>query len=126
MVTNLCLFSALLLGILYLFFGAFHLVFATVYGFELWQIGLSFCGLLVGMLLAVLSDPLWHKNFSRLVANYSKETGRPESAEPEFRLPPAIAGAPLTAIGLLIFAWTARSGIHWIGPIIGSAVFGSG
>ncbi|KAH8773952.1 hypothetical protein BGZ57DRAFT_894086 [Hyaloscypha finlandica] len=31
---NLCLHSAVLLGILYLFFGAFHLVFATNHGFK--------------------------------------------------------------------------------------------
>lgn len=48
MCLNLCLFSAVLLGILYLFFGAFELVFTENHGFNLWQVGLSFLGLLVG------------------------------------------------------------------------------
>ena len=48
---NLCLFSSILLGILYLFFGAFNLVFTEVYGFDLHQVGLSFVGLLIGMVL---------------------------------------------------------------------------
>ena len=53
MVLNLCLFSALLLGVLYLFFGAFQIVFAKNHGFALWQVGLSFTGLLVGELVAI-------------------------------------------------------------------------
>ena len=35
MVLNLCLFSAILLGVLYLFFGAFEIVFTNNHGFEL-------------------------------------------------------------------------------------------
>jgi hypothetical protein len=48
MCTCLCLYSALLLGILYLFFGAFPLVFSTNHNFKEWQIGLTFLGLIVG------------------------------------------------------------------------------
>jgi MFS family permease len=40
----LCTFSAVILGILYLFFEAFPLVFGGVYGFSLQQSGLSFIG----------------------------------------------------------------------------------
>ena len=59
MCLNLCIFSAILLGVLYLFFGAFNLVFSNNHGFELWQIGLSFLGLLVGLLGGILTDPLY-------------------------------------------------------------------
>ena len=126
MITNLCIFSSILLGILYLFFGAFDLVFSKVYGFNLWQVGLSFCGILFGMLVAMATDPVWHKNHRRLVKNHEKATGNMGGSEPEFRLPPAIAGAPLTVIGLFWFAWTIYSSVHWIVPIIGSAFFGCG
>lgn len=126
MVSNLCLFSSILLGILYLFFGAFNLVFSAVYKFNLWQVGMSFLGLSVGMVVAILSDPLWHKNYERLVRNYQKATGISDGSEPEFRLPPAIGGAPLTVIGLFWFAWTLYSSVHWIVPIVGSAFFGCG
>ena len=57
MCLNLCLFSAILLGILYLFFGAFNIVFANNHDFELWQIGLSFLGILIGMLVGIATDP---------------------------------------------------------------------
>lgn len=80
MVLSLCLLSAILLGILYIFFGvglqtshkkslkltfmtmeAFELVFADIYGFNLLQAGLTFLGIFVGMILGVLCDPLWRK-----------------------------------------------------------------
>ncbi|KAK2762839.1 hypothetical protein FQN54_001014 [Arachnomyces sp. PD_36] len=124
MCLNLCIFSAILLGIIYLFFGAFQLVFSEIYGFSLWQRGLSFLGLLVGMLCAISTDPLWRRNYSRLVHKYEKSN--PGVFEPEWRLPPAIAGGPLVSIGLLIFAWTIYPHVHWIAPIIGSALFGAG
>lgn len=54
----LCLFCAFVLGVLYLFFGAFNLVFTHNHDFNLWQVGLSFLGILVGMLIGIGSDPL--------------------------------------------------------------------
>lgn len=126
MVLNLCLFSALLLGVLYLFFGAFEIVFTNNHGFELWQIGLSFTGLLVGQLAAICSDPLWHRNYLRLIRKKEEEDGEPGGSEPEYRLPPAIAGGILVPLGLFWFAWTTYASIHWIVPIIGSAIFAAG
>lgn len=82
---NLCLFSAILLGILYLFFGAFSLVFVKNHDFNLGEVGLSFLGILIGMIGAVLSDPLWHKNYIRLVKNREKAGGEPGGSEPEYR-----------------------------------------
>ncbi|KAK2782433.1 hypothetical protein FQN53_009771 [Emmonsiellopsis sp. PD_33] len=126
MCLNLCIFSAILLGILYLFFGAFGLVFSTLYSFSLSEIGLSFMGLFVGMMLAIASDPLWRKNYARLTRKREEKVGRVGEFEPEWRLPPAIAGAPLVTIGLFIFAWTSFKHVHWIGPIIGTVLFGAG
>lgn len=54
----LCLYSAVLLGTLYLFFGAFALVFTNNHNFELYQVGMSFLGILIGMVAAILSNPL--------------------------------------------------------------------
>lgn len=145
----LCIFSAILLGILYLFFGAFQLVFSEVYGLVIWQRGLCFLGLFVGMVIAILSDPIWRRNYVRLERNHEKATKMLDDFQPEWRLPPgkfanklfrcqgskktmanfdgiAILGGPLVTIGLFIFAWTIYSNVHWIAPIIGSAVFGAG
>jgi len=80
MCLNLCLLSAILLGILYLFFGvrinwtqhvhskcscvqqAFALIFENNHGFNQWQTGLTFLGIFVGMVVGVNCDPLWRKN----------------------------------------------------------------
>ncbi|OQE09887.1 hypothetical protein PENVUL_c005G04071 [Penicillium vulpinum] len=122
----LCIFSAVLLGILYLFFGAFQLVFDEVYGLVLWQRGLCFLGMFVGMVIAILSDPIWRRNYVRLERNHEKATNKIDDFQPEWRLPPAILGGPLVTIGLFVFAWTIYPNVHWIVPIIGSAIFGAG
>lgn len=125
----LCLYSSLLLGILYLFFGAFPLVFRNNHGFELWQIGLTFLGLMVGTVAGVLSNPLWHKNYLRLVARSKAAHGdseQPFKPDPELRLPPAIFGSILVPIGLFWFGWTTYPSVHWIVPIIGSVFFSAG
>lgn len=92
MCLNLCIFSAILLGIIYLFFGAFQLVFASVYGMTLWQRGLCFLGLFVGMALAIMTDPLWRRNYARLERGHQKTVvGMVDGVEeflPEWRLPP--------------------------------------
>ena len=100
MCLNLCLFSAILLGVLYLWFGAFELVFEKNYGFELWQVGLTYLGIFIGILIAIASGVLWRRHYLRLVQDREKRGGDPGGSEPEYRLPPAIAGGILVPIGL--------------------------
>ncbi|GAB0136145.1 hypothetical protein EsDP_00004457 [Epichloe bromicola] len=126
MCLNLCLFSAILLGILYLFFGAFPLVFGTNHGFNAWQVGMSFTGILAGMILGTMTDPLWHRIRSRLVAKLEAETGVQGASEPEFRLPPAIMGSFLVPAGIFMFGWSTFPWIHWVVPMVGSCIFAIG
>lgn len=97
---NLCLLSAILLGILYLFFGAFPLVFGNNHGFTLSQTGLAFLGLLVGMLTGVSSDPIWRRVYGRLVRQREEQGGQAGGSEPEFRLASTIVGAWVVPIAL--------------------------
>ncbi|PVH81274.1 multidrug resistance protein [Cadophora sp. DSE1049] len=127
MCSCLCLFSALLLGILYLFFGAFPLVFRVNHGFNLWETGLTFLGLMVGMLIGLSTNPIWHRNYIRLVSRSKIAADREQlKPDPEFRLPPAIAGVFCIPVGIFWFGWTTYSSVHWIVPIIGSIFFGLG
>ncbi|KAJ5372858.1 hypothetical protein N7517_004864 [Penicillium concentricum] len=137
----LCLYTAVIIGTLYLFFGAFPLVFSNLYGFNLWQIGLTFLGQLIGTLLGVCLNPLWGWNLHRLVRKHSPDG---KAIIPEYRLPPAILGAPLITIGLFWFGWSSSASVstefsfpsryltdipmqvHWIMPIMGSVFFGLG
>ena len=88
------------MGILYLFFGAFALVFQKNHGFSVAQTGMSFLGLLVGMLTGIASDPLWSKCYVRLVRQREQQGGEPGGSEPEFRLPSTMAGAFVVPIAL--------------------------
>ncbi|KAE8154970.1 efflux pump antibiotic resistance protein [Aspergillus avenaceus] len=126
MCLNLCIFSALVLGIIYLFFGAFDLVFGNVYGMSLWQCGCCFLGMLVGMMIAVATDPIWRRVYKHLEKQHRERGDSTEKFLPEWRLPPAVAGAPAVTVGLFIFAWTIYPDVHWIAPIIGSSLFGFG
>ncbi|KAG7286124.1 hypothetical protein NEMBOFW57_008427 [Staphylotrichum longicolle] len=125
MAVVLNVYTAILLGLLYLFFGAFPLIFRTNHGFNLWQVGLTFMGLLVAMIIACLSTPFWTKLRHNMVQKRFRETGVLKD-EPEDQLPPVIFGAPLITGGLFWFGFTTYPEVHWIVPIIGSGVFGLG
>ncbi|KXT11169.1 hypothetical protein AC579_6867 [Pseudocercospora musae] len=81
------------------FFGAFAVVFQNNHGF-------NEC-IFVGMLAGVSCDPLWRKNYIRLVENNSGVS------EPEFRLAPTILGALIVPVSLFV-------------PIVFSIFFGLG
>lgn len=115
------LYSAVLLGILYLFFGTLPLIFRTNHDMNLWQAGLTFLGIITGMCMATASSPIWSQIRERLLDKHELE-----GSEPEYRLPPAILGGALIPIGLFWFGWTTYSSVHWIVPVIGSAAFGCG
>ena len=123
---NLCLHSAVLLGILYLFFGAFHLVFATNHGFNLWQVSLTFLGMAIGILCGVATTPYWQRH-CLLSMRKGQRTGSVDGeAEPDCRLPQVMVGAVLVPICLFFFGFTTYSSAHWIVPIIASGVFRMG
>ncbi|KAL4913062.1 MFS general substrate transporter [Aspergillus aurantiobrunneus] len=116
-------YSAILLGMLYLFTQAFPHLFETTYGFNGWQVGLTFLGIIVGMIVAGTSIPLWY----RLTGGLSNIQGDENcEATPEHRLVPAIPGSVLIPAGLFWFGWTMSPNIHWLVPVFGSAIFGCG
>lgn len=123
------IYSALILGILYLFFGAFPLVFEGVYGLNLWQTGLTFLGMLLGMCAGALTSGVWGRVRLGLIARDARRRGvgvGEGKSEPEYRLPSVMVGSALVTTGLFWFAWTTFSWVHWIVPIIGSFIFGVG
>ncbi|CAO1613765.1 unnamed protein product [Parajaminaea phylloscopi] len=120
MLLILCIWSALLLGILYLLFEAFPIVFTEGHGFKIWQTGLAFLGQAVGNILALLTMPLWARRYKRAAEAHGGK------APPEARLPMTMVGAFCTVIGLFIFAFTSYPHVHWIAPILGTLPFGAG
>lgn len=119
----LAVYAGILLGTLYLFFGAFPLVFHEAYGMNAWQIGLTFTGMAAGMCIATLCSPLLDSWRLLLIQSSHPVSG---TGEPEYRLLPGIVGSLMVPIGLFLFSWTSITRIHWIVPIIGSSLFGCG
>ncbi|KIP10638.1 hypothetical protein PHLGIDRAFT_22099 [Phlebiopsis gigantea 11061_1 CR5-6] len=114
------LWSALLLGILYLTFQAFPIIFGTVHGFAIQFVGMSFLGIGIGMVIGLLCQPLFNRRMRRLTLEHK---GHPP---PETRLFSAMIGGVMVPVSLFWLAFTTYRKLHWIAPIIASVPFGTG
>ncbi|KAI1777657.1 benomyl/methotrexate resistance protein [Hypoxylon cercidicola] len=110
------LYSALLYGVLFLWFESFPLVFGEIYGFAPGEQGLAFLGIFVGALVTVPFFLLWIRY--GIVPKFAQPVFKQEMV-----LPPLFVGAFSLPICLFWYGWTARSSVHWILPIIGSGFF---
>ncbi|EIN05659.1 MFS general substrate transporter [Punctularia strigosozonata HHB-11173 SS5] len=115
------LWCALILGVLYLAFQAFPIIFEQNHGFSPQETGLSFLGIGLGMFMALASQPYWNRWAKRRAV--TKYGG---AAPPEERLIMGMAGAVITPISLFWLAFTTYKSVHWIVPIIASVPFGIG
>jgi DHA1 family multidrug resistance protein-like MFS transporter len=111
------LYTGYFYGVFYTFFEVFPLVFPPLYGFNLGQTGLAFLSCLVGVIIAISAYTAYLQFY--LVPDNLKNGFR----EQEHRLVPAIFGSFLITIGQFVFAWTARTSIHWVVPLIGVGIF---
>jgi hypothetical protein len=109
-------YMAILYGTIYMFLGAFSIVYEQERGWDAGTGGLSFLGLAVGMLCGLAYTILDNKRYAKLGT----------SATPESRLPPGMVGALALPIGMFAFAWTNSPDIHWAVSIVLSAPFGFG
>ncbi|KAF2634358.1 MFS general substrate transporter [Massarina eburnea CBS 473.64] len=115
------IYMSFIYGILYLFLTAYSLVFQGKYGFSAGVSGLCYFGMVVGEVIAFLVVFFDNPRYARkLEANNNIPV-------PEWRLPVAIAGAPLFAAGLFWFGWTGYTGnIPWIVPVLSGLFTGFG
>jgi hypothetical protein len=98
------------------------LIYTGLRGWSGGVTGLSFVGIGVGTMIAIISEPLARK----LVNAHRKdpETGR---AIPEASASLVCIGALLCPVGQLWFSWTSVPiTIHWIWPILAGVPFGAG
>lgn len=114
MLTLLCIYSGLLLSLLYLFFVSYPYVFETVYTFDTAQVALAFLGLITGALCAAPTVLLNKK--------YIVKQSSIKPYQPEMQLPQTIFAAVIIPIGLFIFGWASTPHTHWIGPIFGGSL----
>jgi multidrug resistance protein len=133
------LYIAVIYGTLYVLFTTYTFVFRDTYGFSASSVGLMYLGTGVGMMfglafLIVTSD----RTVKRLTKRHE------ELYKPEYRLPPLIWSAWVLPAGLFVYGWSVQykvcrivwfpvivkqadqHQIHWIVPLIGTALFGGG
>jgi MFS transporter, DHA1 family, multidrug resistance protein len=113
------LYSALIYGIYYSFFEVFPLVYPVYYGFSIGMIGVVFTCVLVACIFGVI---IYYSYLYFLLIPDVKANGLRAQ---ESRLVPALFACFGPTISLFLFAWTARTGIHWIVPTIGITLYGA-
>jgi hypothetical protein len=103
------------------FLGSYNYVFQSVYHFNQKEIGLTFIGILVGFIFAVMTFGIFDATLYRKAS--VKANGHPA---PEHRLYAAMLGSIMLPIGLFWFAWAPNKDVHWIVPVLAGVPFGWG
>jgi DHA1 family multidrug resistance protein-like MFS transporter len=115
------IYMSFIYGLIYLFLGAYPIVFQKVHGMNEGVGGLPFIGLIIGQLcggVSIMIDQVQYKK--KLAKNHGVQI-------PEWRLPPVIVGAIAFAVGLFWFGWTGYTNkIHWMAPTASGVVTGFG
>lgn len=111
------LYTALIYGTYYSFFEVFALVYPPLYGFNIGETGVVFTCIVVGCVIAmaIYGSYLYYL----LIPSILKDGLQAQ----EWRLRPALLACFGPTIGLFIFAWTARSDVHWIASVIGITIY---
>lgn len=116
------LYTSIVYGILYLLFTTFTFVFEGQYGFSSGIVGLTYLGVGIGSLAALLVLGTG----SDKVIKYHQKKGH--TIKPEHRIPMflTLPGAISMPCGLFIYGWTTQYKVHWIVPLIGTVFIGYG
>jgi MFS family permease len=116
----LSIYMAIIYGTLYMMFAAFPIVYQEDRGWSPGVGGLSFIGVMVGEIIAVMYSIWDNKRYQKVEAKHDGH------APPEARLPPTMLGSAFLPLGLFWFAWTNSPSVHWSVSIIATAPFGFG
>ncbi|KAG4417023.1 hypothetical protein IFR04_009864 [Cadophora malorum] len=121
LVSFLSIYTGFSFAMMFSFFGSYNYVFQSVYGFNQKEIGLTFLGILVGFLFAVMSFGIFDATL------YTKASIKANhNPAPEHRLYAAMLGSIMLPIGLFWFAWAPGKDVHWIVPVLAGVPFGWG
>ncbi|KAJ9483236.1 hypothetical protein VN97_g10174 [Penicillium thymicola] len=99
--------------VVFVFYASYPLVLVRVYQFTPYQVGLAFIPLMIGSLLAL-----------PIILVVMKRRQKISNPQPEDSLPAASIAGILLPVSLFWLAWTARTNIHWICPLIAGAFYG--
>ncbi|KAJ5712709.1 multidrug resistance protein [Penicillium malachiteum] len=111
----LCIYVAIVYTIMFILFTTFTTVFEGQYGIPTSTSGLVYLGWVIG---SIIGKATYTTVSNRFVArSIAKGTFKPED-----RLPLMVPGGLLLPRGLIWYGWSAQAEVHWIVPIIGTAV----
>ena len=118
-VLTLSLLSGFTDALMFIFIQSFSLVYEQ-WGFSTVALGLSFLPILIGYAIA------WASFIPVIRRNIKERQMKPgdDRAEYESRLWWLLYTAPSLPIGLIGFAWTSLSHVHWVGTMFFSALVG--
>lgn len=106
----------------FIFLATLPTVFKEKYAFSTSTVGLVYAGLMAGFAAGVaLSATV----MDRLAMRRSEREGG-GGHKPENRLVPIVYASPLIPAGLLLYGWSLQAGLHFVVPIVGSALVGAG
>ncbi|PWY72989.1 putative bicyclomycin resistance protein [Aspergillus heteromorphus CBS 117.55] len=115
------LYMSFIYGLVYALLEAYPYVFESVHGMNPGESGLTFIGLIIGQILACGFIVSQNGVYVR------KLTANKKILIPEWRLSPAIIGAPVFTAGIFWFSWTVfTSSIHWMVPTSAGVLIGFG
>ncbi|TEY46284.1 hypothetical protein BOTCAL_0317g00040 [Botryotinia calthae] len=111
-------FTALVYGISYVILTTLTPILEDNYGLGQGPVGLAFLGRAAGNVIAML---LYAMVSDRYIKYKKSQEGH---LKPKHRLPLMLLGAIVLPIGLFLYGWSAEKHVHWIVPIIGTAIVG--
>ncbi|KAI1267868.1 polyamine transporter 3 [Xylariaceae sp. FL1019] len=115
-------YVAVAYGAQYLLFTTFVFVFQENYGFTEQATGLIYIAPAVGQ----VAGNITFSQIADLLVRRRVERG--EEAKPEHRLSPymTVPGGFFLSAGLFLYGWTVQYHLHWIVPLVGTALVGFG
>ncbi|KAF3398113.1 Polyamine transporter 3 [Penicillium rolfsii] len=114
------IYVSLAWSMVFFYFQAYPIIFKGTYGFDVAMTSLTYLPMGVGAasscLFALYYDMIFQK---------AKKLGKRWASGPEYhRLPLSCTAGPLLAISMFWLAWSAKSSIHWIVPVLSGLIFG--
>ncbi|KZP16134.1 MFS general substrate transporter [Athelia psychrophila] len=111
------LFANVFIGLVYLQFEAFPLVFNDIYHFNLGVGSLPFAAFVVSGSFTYTFYVLYNRY------HMEPRMARNPNLAPEARLEIGLMASIFIPISLFIFGWASRASVHWIVPVIAAALY---
>lgn len=121
-VMSMCIYTAILYGLLYVLFTTFTFVYQDIYGFTARGAGLSFISSGIGNLLGLATMGI----FSDKIIQHRIAQGYPTRPEDRLSLFLTVPSTLVLPLGLIMYGWTVENHVHWIAPMVGTGLIGYG